>query len=529
MARNFSELAFTPTVRAVQTRLGSRAGYATLDDPLVQRNALSSIEIEFITARDSFFQASVGENGWPYVQHRGGPPGFLKVLGPQTIAYADFRGNAQYISVGNLMGDDRVSLILMDYAEKRRLKLWGRARLVELHDDPEGIIDQLELPHYRARVERGVVITVEAFDWNCPQHITPRYTEAQIAASHASLRAEVTELRAALAHSHPVRVQTELGSGPLALVVTGVRQVAPDIRAYELRAADGSRLPKVLAGAHLDLPLRLPDGREQTRRYSIASDPAQRERYEVAVLREPNGSGGSVAVHELYTVGLRLKAAAPGNGFMLHDDARPAVLVAGGIGITPLKAMAHELAARGTPFTLHYAARTARQFAFLDELRSLFGARLRLYDSAAGERMNLSALVTAAPAEATFYVCGPARLIDGMHAAAKASDVPPDRVRHERFAAPAVTGDRAFVVELKRSGRSVAVAADQSILEAVQASGVDAPAACRTGTCGTCAVKVLEGEPVHRDSVLTEEDRTTGRKICICVSRAQGGHLQLDL
>jgi ferredoxin-NADP reductase/predicted pyridoxine 5'-phosphate oxidase superfamily flavin-nucleotide-binding protein len=529
MARNFSELAFTPTVRAVQTRMGSRAGYASLDDPLVERNTLGSIEIEFITARDSFFQASVGENGWPYVQHRGGPAGFLKVLGPRTIGYADFRGNAQYISVGNLTDDDRVSLILMDYAEKRRLKLWGRARLVELHDDPEGVIDRLELPDYRARVERGVVITVEAFDWNCPQHITPRFTEAEIATATASLHAEVAELRAALRHSHPVRVPPELGSGPLALVVTGVRQVAPQIRAYELRAADGGPLPSVAAGAHLDLPLRLPDGREQTRRYSIASDPGQRERYEVAVLREPNGSGGSVAVHELFQVGLRLNAAAPGNDFALHDDARPAVLVAGGIGITPLKAMAHALAARGTPFTLHYAARSASQLAFVDELRSLVGARLCLYDSAAGERMNLAALVAAAPADAVFYICGPARLIDGVHAAATALGVPPDRVRHERFAAPPVAGDRALVVELARSGRTVQVAADQSILDAVLAAGVNAPAACRTGTCGTCAVKVLEGQPAHRDSVLTAHERTNGRKMCICVSRAQGERLQLDL
>jgi hypothetical protein len=295
MARNFSELAFTPTVRAVQTRMGSRAGYAALDDPLVQRNTLGSIESEFITARDSFFQASIGENGWPYVQHRGGPPGFLKVLGPNTIGYADFRGNAQYISVGNLTGDDRVSLILMDYVEKRRLKLWGRARLVELNDDPEGVIDRLELPDYRARVERGVVITVEAFDWNCPQHITQRFTEAEVAAATAALRAEIADLRAAV--RQPARAASELGAGPLSLVVTGVRQVTPRIRSYELRAADGGLLPPVAAGAHLDLPLRLPDGREQTRRYSIASDPRQRERYEVAVLREPDGSGGSLAVH----------------------------------------------------------------------------------------------------------------------------------------------------------------------------------------------------------------------------------------
>jgi hypothetical protein len=529
MARNFSELVFTPAVRAMQTRMGSRAGYAPLDDPKALRNALGPGEIEFIAASDGFFQATVGENGWPYVQHRGGPPGFLKVLGPTTIGYADFRGNVQYISVGNLQGDDRVSLILMDYAQQRRLKLWGRARLVELHDDAEGIIDRLEVPHYRARVERGVVIAIEAFDWNCPQHITPRFTEAQIAVASAPLHAQVGELRAALARNQAAAVPAELGDGPLALVVSGVRQLTPQIRAYELRAADGGALPLAGAGAHLDLPLRLPDGREQTRRYSIASDPTRRDRYEVAVLREPKGNGGSAAVHDLYRVGLRLNVVAAGNDFALHEDGRPAVLVAGGIGITPLKAMAHALAARGTPFTLHYAARTARQFAFLDELRSLFGARLRLYNSEAGERLDPPALVAAAPAEAMFYVCGPARLIEAMHAAAAARGVPPARLRHERFAVPAVTGDRALVVELKRSGRTVRVAADQSILDAVQAAGVDAPAACRTGTCGTCAVKVLDGQPEHRDSALTEEERASDRKMCICVSRAQGDRLTLDL
>jgi len=529
MARNFSELAFTSAVRAMQARMGTRAGYAVLDDPQALRNELGPPEIEFITASDGFFQATTGEIGWPYVQHRGGPPGFLKVLDPHTIGYADFRGNGQYISVGNLQGDDRVSLMIMDYAQQRRLKLWGRARLVELRDDAEGIIHRLEVPHYRARVERGVVIAIEAFDWNCPQHITPRFTEAQFASASAPLHAQIGELRAALAQSQVAAAPLGLGHGSLTLVVSGVRQLTPRIRSYELRAADGGALPPVAAGAHLDLPLRLPDGREQTRRYSIASDSARSNQYDIAVLREPLGSGGSAAVHDLYHVGLRLNVATPGNDFALHEDARPTVLVAGGIGITPLKAMAHALTARDASFTLHYAARTAGQFAFLDELRTLCGARLHLHDSDAGTRMDVAALVVAAPADAVFYVCGPERLIDAVHAAAVVHGVPPARVRHERFASPPVAGDHALVVELKRSGRTVQVAADQSILEAVHAAGVDAPAACRTGTCGTCAINVLHGLPAHRDSVLTEEEQTSGRKMCICVSRAQGERLTLDL
>lgn len=181
MSRAYSDLAFTPAVRAQQTAMGSRAAYAKMDEPGAdRRDTLTGMEAAFIQERDGFYQASVSETGWPYVQFRGGPPGFLKVLDAHTLGYADFRGNRQYISVGNLQGNDRVSLILMDYAGQQRLKIMGRVRLVSAEDDP-ALMARLELPQYRARVERAVLISVAAFDWNCPQHITPRYTEAELA------------------------------------------------------------------------------------------------------------------------------------------------------------------------------------------------------------------------------------------------------------------------------------------------------------------------------------------------------------
>jgi predicted pyridoxine 5'-phosphate oxidase superfamily flavin-nucleotide-binding protein len=204
MSRAYSDIAFTPTVRAVQTRLGSRSGYEPLDHTDDRRDALGDAEAAFIEARDGFYQATVGETGWPYVQFRGGPAGFLKVLDAKTIGYADFRGNVQYISVGNLNGNDRVSIILMDYANRRRLKILGRVRLVDERDDP-ALVARLELPHYRARVERAVVITVEAYDWNCPQHITPRFTEQEIAQAVAPLHAEISTLKKALAESARTR------------------------------------------------------------------------------------------------------------------------------------------------------------------------------------------------------------------------------------------------------------------------------------------------------------------------------------
>ncbi|MCK9397375.1 MAG: pyridoxamine 5'-phosphate oxidase family protein, partial [Methylobacter sp.] len=159
------------------------------------KNQLTERELEFIAERDSFYQATVSESGWPYVQHRGGPAGFLKVLDERSIGFADFRGNKQYLSVGNLNANDRISLILMDYPNRRRLKIWGRARIVHENEEPE-LIAQLEAPSYRARVERGIVIHVEAYDWNCPQHITPRYSEAEIDHLIAPLMEENRALKA---------------------------------------------------------------------------------------------------------------------------------------------------------------------------------------------------------------------------------------------------------------------------------------------------------------------------------------------
>lgn len=197
MPRAFSEITFTASVKATQEQYGTREGnrnFELADDP---RNELTETEIQFIQARDSFYQATVAENGWPYVQHRGGPIGFLKVLDARTIGFADFRGNRQYLSVGNINADERISMILMDYPRRRRLKLWGRARIVHESAQPE-IIAALEDPAYRARIERAIVITIEAFDWNCPQHITPRFSEDEIRAYAEPIIAENENLKAQL-------------------------------------------------------------------------------------------------------------------------------------------------------------------------------------------------------------------------------------------------------------------------------------------------------------------------------------------
>ena len=199
MGHRFAELAFTPTVMAVQEHEGSRDSYRRLEGGEAHHDRLGPAEASFIAARDSFYMATVSETGWLYLQHRGGSRGFLKVLDEGTIGFADFRGNRQYVSVGNLLGDDRVALILVDYPNRRRLKILGRARAVTMED--AATLGRLDVPGYRAKIERGLVIAVEAFDWNCPQHLTPRFTTEEIAGAVALLHARIAELEAALARA----------------------------------------------------------------------------------------------------------------------------------------------------------------------------------------------------------------------------------------------------------------------------------------------------------------------------------------
>ncbi|GMG84155.1 pyridoxamine 5'-phosphate oxidase family protein [Paralimibaculum aggregatum] len=196
MARAFAEIAFTPAVRAAQALAGSARVYDRFLAPEAEpADRLGPEEAAFIAARDGFYQATVSETGWPYVQFRGGPPGFLRVLDDRTIGYADLRGNRQYVSIGNLGGDGRISLILMDYPNRRRLKVMGRARSVDLADDPE-LVARLAVEGYPGRPERAVLIEIAGLDWNCPAHIPQRLTIAELEAHLAPVRREFTRLEA---------------------------------------------------------------------------------------------------------------------------------------------------------------------------------------------------------------------------------------------------------------------------------------------------------------------------------------------
>jgi len=304
---------------------------------------------------------------------------------------------------------------------------------------------------------------------------------------------------------------------------------ADGVLSYEMRRTDGGELPPFAAGAHVDI--HLPDG--LVRSYSLVNPQDERHRYVIAVQKDGESRGGSRAVHDRVRAGDLLRISAPRNNFPLAEDAPHSLLIAGGIGITPLWCMVQRLEALGRPWTLHYAVRRREMAAFLAPIRALAARRPGRVDitfdgEPGGIMLDIVALVAAAPADAHLYCCGPLPMLAAFEAAT--AGLPPERVHVEYFTAkdePATAGG--FTVRLARTGRSVVVPAGSTILDALFAAGLDLPHSCLEGVCGTCETKVLEGVPDHRDLVLTPAERASNRTMMICCSGSKSETLVLDL
>ncbi len=311
-------------------------------------------------------------------------------------------------------------------------------------------------------------------------------------------------------------------------VVRKVRE-ADDICSVELEATDGLPLPPFTAGAHIDVHLRA----GLVRQYSLCSRPQERDRYLIGVLRDPASRGGSQAVHEDLVVGSVIRISAPKNHFPLVSAPR-SLLLAGGIGVTPILAMAETLAASGQQFEMHYCSRAPERTAFRERIAtSAFADKVHFhYDSGVAEqRLDLAALLSAADPETHTYVCGPVGFIEHVKSTASAQGWPAAQVHFEYFgAAPASTGgDAPFEVRLASSGRVIPIPAGCTVAAVLMEQGVDLPVSCEQGVCGTCLTRVLDGVPDHRDVYLTDEEHAANDQFTPCCSRAKTSLLVLDL
>lgn len=532
MAHKFAQIAFTDSVKDVQVEQNSRQGYASMELGDDVNYLLSQREANFISARDTFYMASVSETNWPYVQHRGGPKGFLKIIDAKTIGFADYRGNRQYVSTGNFRKNNRVSIILMDYPNKTRLKILGHIEEVSM--EQVDIIAHLEVENHRAPIERGFIIHIEAFDWNCPKYITSRYTEEEISSFITPIVEENQILKAKLAEGNLTSHHNNevIGQGELPLVVTGIRQLSSQVRAYELRHVNQQELPSVSAGAHLVVPIKRADGDIVQRHYSICSNPSRRDIYEIAVLQAPQSKGGSIALYECFTLGTQIQCPLPSNYFSLaqqNTSPHHSVLIAGGIGITPIKPMAQKLFTQGQDFTLHYAGKSIQEMPYAQRLKRSFPTQLATYEKASQQRMDLEKIIDDAPESSHFYLCGPTRMVEEFIAITKQRRVEPQRIHIEKFVASASSNAKAVTLILKKSNKKLNVAADETLLDALLDANVQVPNSCKVGDCKSCVVKVLDGEVEHQDNALSTYERTTEQLFCPCVSRAKTDYLVLDL
>ncbi len=308
------------------------------------------------------------------------------------------------------------------------------------------------------------------------------------------------------------------------------RNEAVDICSFELVHPDGGTLPAFTAGAHIDV--HLPDG--LTRQYSLCNDPAETHRYRIAVLREAASRGGSRAMHETVQEGQLLHIGAPKNHFPLAPDAHRSLLLAGGIGVTPILAMVRRLASCGAAFDMHYGVRSRERAAFVDEIaQQPFADRVTLHLDNGPEHQKLElARLLAAPTPGThLYVCGPKGFMDAVLAQARAAGWPEAQLHWEFFAAEVQksAGDASFSVKLARSGRVIAVAPAQTVVEALAAAGVTVETSCEQGVCGTCLTRVLEGVPDHRDAYLMPAEQQANDQFLPCCSRSHSPVLVLDL
>lgn len=312
--------------------------------------------------------------------------------------------------------------------------------------------------------------------------------------------------------------------------VTAVEQMTPLIKRFTLVRRDGQALPAFSGGSHVIVQMQGGDGRRFSNAYSLLSDPADTRSYQIGVRLEEQSKGGSAFMHRQVEVGSELSISTPNNLFALDPAAGRHVLIAGGIGITPLLAQIHQLRASGGSYELHYAFRSPEHGAFQAELADEAQAgRAHFYIDSLERKLDLQALIGGLAGDAHLYVCGPKPLIDAVIATAKALGIDSARVHWEQFAAAPASGG-AFTLVLARSGRELQVEEGVSILQAIEkTNAAQVECLCREGVCGTCETRILEGEVEHSDQYLSADEKAAQQSLMICVSRARGARLVLDL
>lgn len=462
---------------------------------------LNETQIALIENADTLFVASAHPDHGVDASHRGGHPGFAHIINSQQLRVPDFAGNSMFNTLGNIVCNPFAGLIFIDFERGRLLQLTGKAKILWDVDDPQK--------------ETGGTERYWQFDITCWQESTLPY---RLAWEFLDESPHIPELQ-----------RYSNFSDMLSLQVERIQQETDRVKSFRLRAVDGQELPQFLPGAHLRVKVKLPDGSDAKRHYSLLDNPDDQSSYEIGVLEEPKGRGGSLYLCEQIREGDLLEIQIPKNTFPMAKRANHSILIAGSIGITPILSMLRSLSSTKQSFEIHYSARERAGLAFRDRVEQLAGYRAQFYTSSGpkSQRLDLEKLLAKPEAGVHVYVCGPGGMINAVREIASARGWTLSQIHFESFGAQPLGDDREIRVHLAKSNQTITVPADRTILDALLDAGVSVPHDCKRGECTMCTTRVLSGEPDHRDLCLNAEEKDSS--MCVCVSRALGEELRLDL
>ena len=478
---------------------------------------------DIIQRADSFFVSSASPVQAEGVEqasfsldasHRGGLPGFIKFMAPDKLLIPDYKGNSMFNTLGNIHLYPKAGIIIPDFDNARLLHLTGEAEI---------LWDQEDTSNQSAGTHRFWVLKVTSWQQSAiPQGVQWYFQDY----SPHNPREKVTQNK----------VQRDPNKA-MYMRVANVVQKSSRIKLFRLIGAEAelqgkhreAPLPEFEAGAHLPIEVTLANGQKVMRYYSILSSVEERDFYDIAVQREDTGKGGSKVIHETLDVGVQVKVLPPRSEFPLLADQHHKVIIAGGIGITPMLSMLREVIKSHASFEFHYTARSEADLAFKEEVMALAGDRAFFYTSNAekAKRLDLEYLIQQVKTQSHVYMCGPLGLINQVRELTKAHGWADSRVHFESFGNANQPGDKGFEVRLKKSNQVFMVDPKETILDVLNQHNVSVPFDCKRGECGMCATTLLIGEADHRDLYLTKTEQA--HQICVCVSRAKGGSLTLDL
>lgn len=425
---------------------------------------------------------------------------------------------------------------LVLYVVPQRIALWLVVYSFAYIQHPHGLTWEEQPFQSTVRIKSNpfVRIALQGQAAHCVHHLLPhmpwyRYGRVWDFANGILRRQDIPE-RGYLTPAKDIILPDPPGSDVRNVRISEVKEVGKDVRRYTFEAMDGDRLPEFSAGSHINL--FLPSG--TIRQYSLLNPPYERFRYQIAVKRDESGRGGSKEVHDVLQEGGMAQISKPHNNFVLYESAARYILIAGGIGITPILSMAHRLVQLERPFTLHICARNADELPFADDLKNwAFAPNVEVHfdKTDGGSSMDVDRVLKYGGNGAHVYICGPSGFMEWVSSSASSHGWSEDEIFTENFGAPPWSNedDMAFKVTLHRSGRQLDVKSDESLIDALRKENIKVPYACMQGTCGTCLTGIVDGEADHRDAVQSDREKSENKQMCICVSRAKNDEITLDL